>query len=310
LRQWTCALILALVLAGVGATHVTAMPASRYSEVVVPSRMGPVKVQLQWAKRGGDAALYLLDGMRARNDRNGWSLETNALRQFADDNVTLVLPVGGMASFYTDWYAPSDLNGQQVTYKWETFLTRELPDYLANYGVSPTDDAVIGLSMGGSAALALAAYHREQFKFAGSLSGFLNLSAAGMPTAVRLAMLDAGVYNADSMWGPPWSSAWERNDPSVFAPQLAGTSLFVAAGDGIPGPADRLGTASGATAAFEGIGLELLALLNSRAFQSRMVSLDIPATWDFTWTGTHEWGYWQSELARARPQILDAVSGH
>ncbi len=56
--------------------------------------------------------------MRARDDRNAWSFETNAFEQFALDNVTLVMPVGGQSSFYTDWYAPSNFNGQKITYKW------------------------------------------------------------------------------------------------------------------------------------------------------------------------------------------------
>ena len=37
------------------------------------------------------------------------------------------MPVGGQSSFYSDWYAPAcGKNGCQ-TYKWETFLTSELP---------------------------------------------------------------------------------------------------------------------------------------------------------------------------------------
>jgi diacylglycerol O-acyltransferase/trehalose O-mycolyltransferase len=285
----------------------TAGPHGRYAVLLVPSQMGPVKVQVQWAAGGGHAALYLLDGMRARNDRNGWELDTDALRQFADDNINLVLPVGGQSSFYTDWYQASSSNNQQVTYKWETFLTKDLPDYLASYGISRTDDAVVGLSMGGSAALALAAYHHDQFPFAGSFSGFLELSAPGMPAVVGLAMLAAGGYSADSMWGPPWNRAWRRNDPSVFAPRLAGISLFIAAGNGIPGPQDRMDSPGRIADTFEGISLELLALLDGRMFQARMMALRIPATWDFTLSGTHEWGYWQSELARARPQILAAT---
>ena len=145
----------------------------------MPSSMGPIKVQIQWAARGGNAALYLLDGLRARNDRNAWSFETNALDQYRNDNFTLVMLVGGESSFYTDWYAPSNFNGQQITYKWETFLTQELPDYLATRGVSRSNNGILGLSMGGSAALTLAAYHRDQFKFAGSFSGYLNISAPG-----------------------------------------------------------------------------------------------------------------------------------
>ena len=174
-------------------------PSGGYDELWVPSSMGNIKVQVQWAARGGNAALYLLDGLRARNDANAWSFETNAMDQYRNDNITLVMPVGGESSFYSDWYAPSNFNGQQITYKWETFLTEELPNFLANYGVSPTNNAVLGLSMGGSAALTLAAYHRDQFKFAGSLSGYLNISAPGMREAIRVAMLDAGLAAQNMM---------------------------------------------------------------------------------------------------------------
>ncbi len=232
-------------------------PSGGYDELWVPSSMGNIKVQVQWAARGGNAALYLLDGLRARNDANAWSFETNAKDQYRNDNITLVMPVGGESSFYSDWYAPSNFNGQQITYKWETFLTEELPNFLANYGVSPTNNAVLGLSMGGSAALTLAAYHRDQFKFAGSLSGYLNISAPGMREAIRVAMLDAGRFNVDSMWGPPWSPSWLRNDPFVFAPRLQGLSMYISSASGLPGeydhpraPIDYYNTANG-------MGLEL-----------------------------------------------------
>lgn len=269
--------------------------------------MGPVKVQVQWARRGGNAALYLLDGLRARNDRNAWSFETNALQQFGNDNITLVMPVGGQSSFYSDWYSPSNFNGQKVTYKWETFLTRELPAFLAKFGVSPNNNAVLGLSMGGSAALTLAAYHHDQFKFAGSLSGFLNISAPGMREAIRVAMLDAGRFNADAMWGPPWGGGWLRNDPFVFAPLLRGLSLFIASGDGLPVGADF---GMGAFNVVNAAGLEALANVETHAFEIRLRTLGIPATWDFSLTGIHSWAYWQAELWKARTQILDALNAH
>ena len=56
------------------------------------------------------------------------------------------MPVGGMSSFYTNWEQPAVGNGQTQTYKWETFLTSELPAYLsANKGISPSGNAVVGL---------------------------------------------------------------------------------------------------------------------------------------------------------------------
>ncbi|NLE80601.1 MAG: esterase family protein [Rhodococcus sp.] len=283
-------------------------PAGGYQELWVPSSMGNIKVQVQWASRGGNAALYLLDGLRARNDANAWSFETNAMGQYANDNVTLVMPVGGESSFYTDWYAPSNFNGQEITYKWETFLTEELPNYLAGFGVSPNNNAVLGLSMGGSAALTLAAYHRDQFKFAGSLSGYLNISAPGMREAIRVAMLDAGRFNVDSMWGPPWNPAWLRNDPFVFAPRLQGLSMFISAASGIPGEHDNPSSVIDYYNTGNGMALEALALANTRAFQVRLATLGIHANFDFPARGTHSWKYWEAELWKARPQILDALN--
>ena len=163
---------------------------------------------------GGPKAVYLLDGMRAQDDYNGWDINTPAFEWFYESGISTVMPVGGQSSFYTDWYSPSSFNNQPYTYKWETFLTNELPLWLAaNKQVSMTGNGVVGLSMSGGAALILSAYHPAQFRYAASLSGFLNPSALFMQQAIRVAMLDAGGYNVDNMWGAPWDAAWKRNDP-------------------------------------------------------------------------------------------------
>lgn len=290
------------------ASPVRSVPWGGYEELWVPSSMGNIKVQVQWAARGGNAALYLLDGLRARNDSNAWSFETNALDQYRNDNITLVMPVGGESSFYTDWYAPSNFNAQPITYRWETFLTRELPDFLAGYGVSPTNNAIVGLSMGGSAALNLAGHHRDQFKFAGSLSGYINISAPGMREAIRVAMYDAGRYNVDSMWGPPWSSGWIRNDPFVNAELLRGLPMYISASNGIPGPYDNPSTPVEYLNTASGMGLELLALVHARSFELRLQSMGIPATFSFPAWGIHSWANWSAELWMARGQILDVMN--
>ncbi|MDT5303310.1 MAG: diacylglycerol O-acyltransferase / trehalose O-mycolyltransferase, partial [Mycobacterium sp.] len=162
----------------------------------------------------GSKAVYLLDGLRAQDDFNGWDINTAAFEWFFESGVSVVMPVGGQSSFYTDWYSPSSFNNQPYTYKWETFLTNELPQWLAaNKQISTTGNGVVGLSMAGGAALILSAYHPAQFSYAASLSGFLNPSTLFMKQAIRVAMLDAGGYNVDDMWGPPWDPAWTRNDP-------------------------------------------------------------------------------------------------
>ena len=52
---------------------------------------------------------------------------TPAFEWYYGSGLSIVMPVGGQSSFYTDWYQPSEGNGQDYTYKWETFLTQELP---------------------------------------------------------------------------------------------------------------------------------------------------------------------------------------
>lgn len=269
----------------------------------MPSSMGPIKVQVQWAARGGSAALYVLDGLRAPGDHNQWTTDTDALRQFAGDNVTLVFPVGGRSSFYTDWYRPSSTNHQAATYKWETFLTRELPAFLQGFGVSRTNNAIVGASMGGNAALTLAAHHRDQFKFAGSFSGFVHPTFPLWNEAMRAAMWDEGNFNVDDMWGPAGNSAWKRNDATVQAELLRGLPMYVWCGNGLPGPLDL---PNGAGNTVNAMGLEAMALAAAEMFRDRVAALGIAARIDIV-NGTHTWPYWQQALSIARPMILDAL---
>ncbi|MFX0577952.1 alpha/beta hydrolase [Nocardia nepalensis] len=318
-RGWlskTCAVLATAVLvSSIGAAAATAAPlhaprlrtpAGGYDELFVPSSMGPIKVQVQWAARGGSAALYVLDGLRAPNDHSQWTTDTDALRQFAGDNVTLVFPVGGRSSFYTDWYRPSSTNGQATTYRWETFLTEELPAFLQQFGVSRTNDAIIGPSMGGNAALILAGHHRDQFKFAGSFSGFVHPTFPHWNEAMRAAMRDEGNFNVDDMWGPAGDPAWPRNDATVQAELLRGLPIYLSTGNGQPGPPD-LPYGLGNT--INAMGLEAMTLISAQMFRDRIAELGIPARIDIV-NGTHTWPYWQQALATARPMILEALGAY
>ena len=250
---------------------------------------------------GGSHALYLLDGLRARDDNSGWDIETPAFEWYYQSGVSVVMPVGGMSSFYTDWYQPAVGNGTTQTYKWETFLTQELPAWLAaNKGISPSGNAVVGLSMSGSTALIYATYHPNQFKYAGSLSGFLNLSDPFWPPLVGLAMNDSGGFNPGAMWGPPGDPAWARNDPTVNVAQLVatGSRIWVYCGSGVPG--DLGGATEGIPQQF----LESFTLKSNQNFQNAYVAAGgNNATFDFPPTGTHTWGYWGQALLSMKPDI-------
>ena len=277
-----------------------------YLDVFSPSMNRNIRVQFQ---AGGAApngpAVYLLDGLRAQDDYSGWDINTPAFEWFHNSGLSVVMPVGGQSSFYSDWYSPSTFNNQAYTYKWETFLTSELPRWLAaEKQVSPTGNGVVGLSMAGGAALILAAYHPAQFRYAAALSGFLNPSTAFMKQAIRVAMLDAGGYNVDNMWGPPWDPAWKRNDPVEQVGKLvaAGTRLWIYCA---PGGSTPLDLNADPAQKFNADSLEGLAIGSNKKFQQRYTSAGGDnATFNFPSAGNHSWAYWGAQLQALKPDLI------
>ena len=260
-----------------------------------------IKVQFQ---RGGTHAVYLLDGLRAQDDFNGWDINTAAFEWYNGSGLSVVMPVGGQSSFYSDWYRPSQGNGQDYTYKWETFMTKELPAWLAtNRGVSQYGNAVVGLSMSGSAALTYSIYYPQQFIYASSLSGFLNPSEGWWPTLIGMSMNDAGGFNAQDMWGPNGDAAWKRNDPMVNMAQLVTnkTRLWIYCGTGTPSDLDA-GNSGGTLMA--GQFLESLTLRTNVQFQKDYLALGgNNAVFNFPTSGTHAWAYWGQQLQQMKPDL-------
>jgi diacylglycerol O-acyltransferase/trehalose O-mycolyltransferase len=294
-HRWTHRLVIAGLAALPGLIGVgVAPPAHAAPEFLqVPSAgMGRnITVEFQ---SGGAPALYLLDGLRARDDRSGWDIETNAFNDYAGSGMSVVAPVGGRSSFYCDWYAPA--NGE--TYKWETFLTSELPHYLAGRGVRSTRNAVVGVSMSGSSALILAAYHPNQFAYAGSLSAYLTPSSGQGPTLIGMAMHDEGGYNPQDMWGPTGGPGWQRNDPTVQAGRLAGnnTRLWIYSGNGT---ASEIGQGS-----IPGTVIEQVVLQSNQAFENAYKSAGgHNATFNLDANGVHSWGYWGAQLNAMKPDM-------
>ncbi|PMS14732.1 diacylglycerol acyltransferase/mycolyltransferase Ag85A, partial [Trinickia soli] len=74
-----------------------------YLQVPSPSMGRDIKVQFQ---SGGNnsPAVYLLDGLRAQDDYNGWDINTPAFEWYYQSGLSIVMPVGGQSSFYSDWY--------------------------------------------------------------------------------------------------------------------------------------------------------------------------------------------------------------
>jgi diacylglycerol O-acyltransferase / trehalose O-mycolyltransferase len=287
--------------ATVGAFSKPGLPVE-YLEVPSPSMGHNIRIQFQG---GGPHAVYLLDGLRAQDDYNGWDINTPAFEEYYQSGLSMVMPIGGQSSFYSDWYQPACGNTGCQTYKLETFLTRELPQWLqANKGISPSGNAAVGLSMSGSSALILAAYYPQQFAYAGSLSGFVNPSEGWWPTLIGLAMNDAGGYKAVNMWGPSSDPAWKRNDPMVQIPRLVqnNTRIWVYCGNGTP---NDLGGDS-VPAKF----LESLTLRTNETFRDNyMAAGGNNGVFNFPPNGTHDWGYWNQQLVAMKPDIQRTLGG-
>jgi len=255
---------------------------------------------------GGPHSVYLLDGLRAEDETNGWDINTAAFEWYFQSGLSVVMPVGGQSSFYTDWYRPAAGRTGTVTYKWETFLTNELPAWLAaNRGLDPIGNAIVGLSMSGGSALNLSIWHPAQFLFAASLSGFLNPSLGLWPILINVAMRDAGGYRASDMWGPKGDPAWRRNDPMVNIGRLVanGTAVWVYCGTGAPSDLDNAGDPS-FTGLFTAGYLENVTLDTNKEFRQRYLAAGgRNAVFNFPASGTHSWGYWGAQLQAMKADI-------
>ncbi|WP_132992768.1 alpha/beta hydrolase [Gordonia zhaorongruii] len=263
---------------------------------------GKVKIRY-WKKPGNRRSVIMLDGMRAGYDRSGWEKNSN-IQNLVNHGVNVVEPVGGPASFYTDWNAPSNFNGQRERYRWGCVIDKRVVPWMKSAGFRGKFGkkyAIMGLSMGGNAALAHAANRRDLYYAGGSLSGYNFLTAPGMRTALRMALLDVEPqpWNVDAMWGPPWSPRWAANDPARLINKMHGMKVFVGSGNGLFGRYNR--PENTVDDLFKGTPLEMLAFAQTKAFE---VSARVQGVNPMTHyaNGTHTWGYWQDMVWSALRQ--------
>ncbi|MBZ8176644.1 esterase family protein [Corynebacterium poyangense] len=272
-----------------------------------PATGHPIQVQIQPAKNGGNAGLYLLDGLRATDATNAWVNDSDAQSLFVDNNITLVMPIGGAASFYADWEGPAtyDFNNP-VNYKWETFLTQELPAYLEqNFGVARNNNAIAGLSMGGTAAMNLGAKHPDQFRQVLSYSGYLATTLPGMQTMMRVALLDAGGFNINAMYGSMLNPRRFQNDPMLNLGGLRNSDVFVSAASGVPHP-DEWSLPPNMLIA--GSPLEAFSLYTTRVWTLSAQAQGVKYAEDFPAYGLHNWRNFTGELHATKPRILDVMN--
>lgn len=266
-----------------------------------------VQVQiLHPADSGPRPSLYLLDGVSAGSEsdfrESTWTQKTDAVEFFADKNVNVVLPVGGPASYYTDWERSDPVLGEN---RWETFLTRELPSIVDGRFGGNGVNAIAGLSMGAQGAMTLITRNPDLYRGVAALSGCMDTGRVESQAAVRGAVASKG-GDADNMWGPAGDPDWPAHDPSVNAENLRGKAVFVSTGNGAPGPYE-LGAPDVAEKVAVGGPLEMASNSCAELFRQRLDGLHIPATFLFRPYGTHSWPYWQDDLRAAWPTLAGAL---
>lgn len=249
--------------------------------------------------------LTVLDGLEADPNTPTWTTWTNIVEQYADKNVNVILPVGGKASWYSDWQKTfSDLN-----YKWETFIMKEMLPIAEQGFRSNNSRAIVGMSMGATAALNIAENNPDKFKFAGSYSGFLNASSWGAgPLYDLFTVQHVFPHNASDAWGPYRSQGWQDHDPRTRLGNLKNTKVYVSAGQGQSdwGQPGSLVNTPVPPPAFASYG-EIASHITTRDFELKARAAGVDVTSDYPASGLHMWPYWQYQLAKSTPEILKAL---
>jgi S-formylglutathione hydrolase FrmB len=241
---------------------------------------------------GGPHAVILLDAFNAGPDVSNW-VGAGAFNTFAGKGVSVAAPAGGAWSLYTDWEA----DGSK---QWETFLSSELPDWLAaNKGLAPGGHGIVGVAQGGTGALTLAAFHPDRFRYAGSMSGFLTPSATAMNGAITAGLAQFGGVNTQAMWGAAQLGRWKWHDPDVHVQLLAdnNTRLWVFSPSALTctDPAAMIGYCDQAQG-------------SNRAFYSHYRSVGgHNGHFDFPTSGQHDWGTWGPQLAALSGDLAAAI---
>ncbi|WP_223205710.1 alpha/beta hydrolase [Gordonia jinghuaiqii] len=296
-------------------------------------RKATVQVRASDKKPGQtERGIYFLDGLGSNPDFSTWTLPEAGTTAAYSSGYTLVLPAGGAGEWMTDWKkAPT---GKSVAPQWSRFIGKELPAYLErNFGVDPTRNAIVGVSMSAGPAVILALDHPEVFKVARSYSGYYPTdNPVGWLAIPAIQKERADIENGrTAMWGDPEApgNAWAHHDVMSRIGEVKETKqkIIVSTGNGIPTnhelrEANKLlekelaadpnaGPAllqKAATALALGVVLESGALVSTGALQATAAQLGLPISFGYR-NGGHNWAAWAADApddARVVERALEA----
>jgi S-formylglutathione hydrolase FrmB len=280
--------LLCAVLLAAGSWCASAMPgstartaAANFESLMVPSAAMGRDIPVAFSA-GGPHAVYLLDAFNAGPDVSNWVTAGNAINTLGGRGVSVVAPAGGSYTMYTDW----ERDGSR---QWDTFLSRELPDWLAaNKGLAPGGHGVVGASQGGYGAAALATFHPDRFRYAASLSGFLAPERTGVDGTITAGLKQGGA-DTDNMWGAPQLGRWKWHSPNQNIQQLVDNNIrlwIYSPGSGAPSDMAAM------------IGNPDIAQGTNATFYSHYGDAGgHNAHFDLGRGGSNDWGTWSQQLA-------------
>ncbi len=265
--------------------------------------------------------LYLLNGAGGAEQDQDWLTMATTVNYFKGKRVNVVIPQAGAFSYYTDWLDNNVrspyLNGPQ---KWETFLTKELPDPIERTMKANDKRAIAGFSMSGTSALLLPQHNPGMYKAAASFSG---CAATSSPHAYNYARLtvNRGGAQPEQMWGPMGGKYNRWNDALLGAEKLRGTKLYISTATGLAGRQDQVtyltgqglppvaAQANAAVLQIEGGVIEAAINQCSHDLRAKLEALKIPAHYEFRNVGTHSWSYWRSDMEKAWDTTIKPALG-
>ncbi len=263
--------------------------------------------------------LYLLHG--SGGSYTDWTKLGRAEHILADGQRTAhlpptiaVMPTGGLEGYYTNWYGRDvDQPSEGPAPGWASFDIDELIPFIDSHYrtiASRSGRAIAGLSMGGFGATSLPARQPDLFAAAGSFSGADDIDF-DYPYENELLYSTNPAFTGgapdECIWGDPVTDRvyWEATDPTYLAPNLAPVDLFVASGDGTPGPYDST-SPSGIGGTLGAAAVELDIWDMNQSFVAALDHARVTHTDYFYGPGTHSWPYWRRDLRRFLPFLARA----
>ncbi len=257
---------------------------------------------------GPSPVLYLLGGVRGGTDGVSWLHDSHYEEFFADKNVTVVTPIGGPFSEYTDWQADDPMLGPAHANQWQTYLTRELPAAVDARFATTGRNAIAGLSMSAGPAVDLAIQAPGLYRAVGAYSG-CPINGGLFGAAQVSSVVVAGGGSASNMWGLPGGPGWAAHDPYARAAELRGTAVYLGSASGIPGEVDALAPYQLFGAATGGGAVEAIADACTAAFSRRLDEVGVPHTFVHRDRGAHTWGLFEAEMRESWATTIGPALG-